>query len=487
MPLDFFKQDILQLIKTLRISKWHKKPLEAKNIQVYRISGALTNSIYRITYKDDRFKPPSLLLRVYGKNVDEIIDRESELEVLIKLSLKHIGPKLLGVFTNGRFEQFLEGFVTLQKEQIRDQVISQMLGRRMKDLHYKIQLDYKDFKDNSPMCWKLIHKWLGIYEDELRQSFLDNGIKDEDTFMVEYSVFKKKIFEYRDWLFNKYHSNGFAANFKFCHNDTQYGNLLLHESFNAEDIVVDTPSVTPNVSNSDLTHLTESIKDGSIKTTSYKKDSQLVVIDFEYGGANFPAYDFANHFSEWMADYHDPEKSYYLNEKWFPSQLQQLNMIKAYVEYDFQFPSSNLKLNSNIDLSKLDADELIQLEIKKLYNESILWRASVQIYWCVWGLIQNGPIKTKDPVDGLGHTSHEKGVNSTYTITTGLSSIELNESAIDDEITSADDLFDYIKYAQQKAALAVGDLISFGILEAKDVLPEYRPLIKQVGSKLFDL
>lgn len=231
--------------------------------------------------------------------------------------------------------------------------------------------------------------------------------------------------------------------------------------------------------------MTDSIKDGSIKTTSYKKDAQLVVIDFEYGGANFPAYDFANHFSEWMANYHDPEKSYYLYEELFPSQLQQLNMIKAYIEYDFQFPTSNLKLNSN--LSKLNPEELIQLEIKKLYNEAVIWRASVQIYWCVWGLIQNGPIRNKDTVEILAHTLHEKGVNSTYTITTGLSNIDLNESAIDDEITSADDQFDYIKYAQQKAALAVGDLISFGLLNTLDIHPDYRHLVKHVGTELFDL
>ena len=46
-----------------------------------------------------------------------------------------------------------------------------------------------------------------------------------------------------------------------------------------------------------------------------QKDTNLVVIDFEYSGANFPAYDIVNHFSEWMSDYHDPEKSYFIHQE----------------------------------------------------------------------------------------------------------------------------------------------------------------------------
>ena len=69
-----------------------------------------------------------------------------------------------------------------------------------------------------------------------------------------------------------------------------------------------------------------------------------MVIDFEYSGANFPAYDIVNHFSEWMSDYHDPEKSYFIHQENYPNQLEQINLIKSYIEYDFQYPSSNLKL-----------------------------------------------------------------------------------------------------------------------------------------------
>ena len=110
LPLDFFKQDLIALVKTLKISKWHKRQLTISNLVVNRISGALTNSIYRIEYYDSQqnLSLPTLLLRVYGKNVEELIDRDLELATLIKLSQKRIGPRLLGIFANGRFEQFLD-------------------------------------------------------------------------------------------------------------------------------------------------------------------------------------------------------------------------------------------------------------------------------------------------------------------------------------------------------------------------------------------
>lgn len=484
LPLDFFKLDILALTKALRLSKWHKKTLDIAKLKVERISGALTNSIYRVQYEDENIKIPSLLLRIYGKNVDEIIDRDLELEILIKLSAKGIGPKLLGVFANGRFEQFLDGHITLTKEQIRNEVISQMLGRRMKDLHYKVSLEYKDFKDNMPMCWKLIRKWFKIYEQDLRGNFLNNGVKDEDMFLMDYDLFKEKVFGYQDWLFGKYNTNGFAANFKFCHNDTQYGNLLLNKNFKHEDVILkDKPAGSASIKDSDGNSISS-----LIHSTSNKKDTDLVVIDFEYGGPNFPAFDLANHFLEWMANYHDVKKPYYLNERNFPNKIQQLNLLKAYVEYDFEFPSSNLILDKQLKMNNIKATELIEFEIKKLYNECILWRASVQIYWSIWGLIQNGPIKQKLDVDTLaGSTSLERGIDGTYTITTGLNSMELQENAIEDDDTYTDDDFDYIKYSQQKAALAVGDMISLGLLDLNQVNPGCQDMVKYLDCSFFTL
>ncbi|KAK6465373.1 choline kinase [Scheffersomyces coipomensis] len=475
LPLDFFKQDLLALIKALRISKWHKRQLTVSNLIVNRISGALTNSIYKLEYFDHQqnLRLPSLLLRVYGKNVDELIDRESELKTLIKLSSKRIGPRLLGIFTNGRFEQFLEGFITLGKKDIRDQIISQMLGRRMKDLHYKIELSHEDL-NSLPMSWRLIIKWLDLYEQEYLPIHLKSEYDPTDVFFVEFQKFKQLVFQYKDWLFSKYDQSSFSSNYKFCHNDTQYGNLLLHESFDRQDII------------NDDQHNDE---DTAITVTSNKKDSNLVVIDFEYSGSNFPALDIVNHFSEWMSDYHDEKQSYYIHNENYPSQVEQLNLIKSYIEYDFQFPSTNLITNTQISLDQqnISASDLIEFEIKKLYNECIYWRATVQIYWCLWGLIQNGPVKIPSLTS---NSTVEKGVDGTYTITTnGIENLSINDNdvAVEEAISSSDDDFDYLKYSQQKIALVMGDLIQFGFLSKDDIDEKYHSIIKVLDTKLYDI
>lgn len=461
LPLDFFKQEILGLIRALRLSKWHHRQLTVSNLLVTRISGALTNSIYKIEYKDEYLQsvPPSLLLRVYGKNVDSIIDRDSELQILIKLSLKKIGPKLLGIFDNGRFEQFLDGFVTLGKHELRDPVISQMLGRRMKDLHYKIDLDERDLSLEFPVAWVQILKWVQLLETEILPSYDPKTI--EEALLVPWATFRSLVFSYRDWLFAKYDTNNLSHNYRFCHNDTQYGNLLLKDSFDPKMAVA---------------------------LTNNKHDRDLVVIDFEYSGPNFPAYDIADHFCEWMSDYHDPERPYFVHDNMYPSQKEQLNMLTSYVEYDFVSPSSNLKTATRVDPND-DPKALMEYEVKKIYNEVIFWRATVQMYWVTWGLIQNGANTPKNEVDDLSSRSEEKGVHSTYNITTGLESVTIQESAIAEEeaITSTDDDFDYLKYTQQKAALIVGDMISFGLLSISDVAPEYHNTIKFLDTQILEI
>lgn len=466
LPLDFFKQELIGLIKALRISKWHKRQLTVSNMLVTRISGALTNSIYKIEYKDvsQQLSLPALLLRVYGKNVDSIIDRDSELQILIKLSAKKIGPKLLGIFENGRFEQFLEGFITMGKDEIRNPVISQMLGRRMKDLHYKIDLDEQDRQLEFPVAWIQIMKWMRLLETQILPSYDPKDV--EDALLMPWAKFKEVVFSYREWLFAKYDTNKLYENYRFCHNDTQYGNLLLRSSFEPMDVV---QGEANNLS------------------TSNKRDRDLAVIDFEYSGVNFAAYDIADHFSEWMSDYHDADRPYFIHDDRYPSLKEQMNLLMSYIEYDFQFPTSNFITKNPVDANS-DQKTIMEYEAKKLYNEVIFWRATVQIFWLIWGLIQNGPNEKRSDVDDLSSRSEEQGVNSTYSITTGLDSVNISENAIEEEaITSTDDDFDYLKYTQQKAALIAGDFISFGLLSISDIDPKYHNVIKFLDTQVLDV
>jgi choline/ethanolamine kinase len=89
----------------------------------------------------------------------------------------------------------------------------------------------------------------------------------------------------------------------FSHNDLQYGNIL---------------------------RLSES--------------GELVFLDFEYAGTNYVEYDFANHFCEWMADYHS-SRPHALDPNLYPTQDVQYDFITQYIntQKKFGYPVADAK------------------------------------------------------------------------------------------------------------------------------------------------
>jgi choline kinase len=64
---------------------------------------------------------------------------------------------------------------------------------------------------------------------------------------------------------------------------------------------------------------------------------QLIVIDFEYASANTPGLEFANHFTEWCYNYHDPERAWACETKRYPTLEQQRDFVRSYVNHRPQF------------------------------------------------------------------------------------------------------------------------------------------------------
>ncbi|ODQ82947.1 hypothetical protein BABINDRAFT_159427 [Babjeviella inositovora NRRL Y-12698] len=442
LPLDFMKEEIMIIVKALRIKHWHKLPESAASrIKVNRISGALTNSIYKLNLDEC----PALLLRVYGKNVDEIIDREAELIILKRLSSKRIGPRLLGTFTNGRFEQFLDGFITLNKDQLRNKYISQMIAKRMKELHVNMELEAKD---THPMSWALIDKWFPLAEEVVKSYEANPDVSEADFLLTNFATFKKNVQAYRTWLMNKYGKAEFPREVLcFCHNDTQYGNLLLHSSL-LEDSKTEVAKVIEKMESLSLDFDSDKLAAAS--------HSNLVVIDLEYSGPNCPPFEFANHFSEWMADYLDATNSHYLDERKYPTTEEQLNFFRVYTEF------------SGRATDPADSTRPDEAATKKLFNETIWWRGTVSVYWCLWGIVQNGPWKpTPTPEAATG-----EGFLGTYKFSTETE--EGDDQGAEVEITeSSDDAFSYIRYSQQKAAMFYGDAVQLGIVDRDAICERY--------------
>ncbi|KAI0105649.1 kinase-like domain-containing protein [Nemania sp. FL0031] len=473
-----FKNEVIRLTHTLRLKGWRRVPLDSGNIiSVERLSGALTNAVYVVTPPEDmtgktetgKKNPAKLLLRVYGPQAEHIIDRENELSVLRRLARKKIGPRLLGTFANGRFEQYLNA-ITLTSEDLKDPDTSKQIAKRMRELHDGMEL-LEDERVGGPAVLKNWDNWHSRVSHAI--SFLDAKLLAENPeptgnpadawkergFVcgTDWPTFNAMFDKYRQYLFDRYGgSKVVQEHLVFCHNDTQYGNILRVRPDDKKS-----PLLLPNY-----------------------EHKQLVVIDFEYAAANVRGYEFANHFTEWCYDYHDETRSFACNVNRYPTPEQQYRWIKSYVNHRPEYPHPGASTPvlapvstpttdpptpslypttagsaSSIVEFMLDArvppggwkeeekrrEEQAEEQIKSLIEEAQLWRPICSAMWIAWGIMQ-----AKIP---------------------GLDPVEPSESAQEGEEEGDDQGFDYLRYAQERAMFFWGDCVTLGLAKLED-LPE---------------
>jgi choline kinase len=522
-----FKNEIVRLAHTLRLKGWRRVPLDqGGDIEVERLSGALTNAVYVVSPPKDlpspsgtghssKKTPPKLLLRIYGPQVEHLIDRGSELSILRRLARKKIGPRLLGTFRNGRFEEFFNA-TTLTSADLRVPDTSKQIAKRMRELHEGIDLLEQE-RDDGPFVWRNWDKWVDRCEEVttyLDKQILSGKLEPARNRMeawkerglvcgVEWPIFKKTIDRYRAYL-DKYYGGkaGIRQKLVFAHNDTQYGNILRLLPTSTSPLLL--PSNT---------------------------HKQLIVIDFEYASANPPGLEFANHFTEWCYNYHDPVYPYICNSMNYPTVEEQKRFIKSYVNHRPQFNSrasatpklsnadgiggagsiSAFVLDSRTPVDATYAEEEAkrereaEKEAEVLIKDTRIWRVANSAQWVAWGIVQ-----AKVPeLDALSAASPATAAASAGTEVGGDEKAELSSDRFSPEVQTLqhahdhndrpegliaeallstpsispaeigemeaeagdDDEFDYLGYAQERAMFFWGDILSLGIVE-KSELPE---------------
>jgi len=173
-----------------------------------------------------------LLLRVYGPQVEHLIDRESELQILRRLARKKIGPRLLGTFINGRFEEFFNAR-TLTARDLRIPETSKQIAKRMRELHDGIDL-LESERDAGPFVWRNWDKWVKRCEEVINwvdhqivsgeagppKSRMEKWKKRGLVCGVEWPVFRNTVERYRKWLDSQYGGPGhLKEQLVFAHND----------------------------------------------------------------------------------------------------------------------------------------------------------------------------------------------------------------------------------------------------------------------------
>ncbi|KAI2470118.1 kinase-like protein [Annulohypoxylon bovei var. microspora] len=493
-----FKNEILKLAHTLKLRGWRRVSLDnGENIDVSRLSGALTNAVYVVSPPDDvvikgeggKRAPAKLLLRIYGPQADHIIDRENELNVLRRLAKKKIGPRVLATFTNGRFEQYLNA-EPLTSADLRDPDTSKQIAKRMRELHDGIELLDKEVH-SGPMVLKNWDTWL----DRVTRvaTYLDRKILSGNAGPVrgpadawklrglvcgvEWTTFIDIVNRYRVFL-NKHYGGPdvIREHLVFAHSDTQYGNILRVRPDDKKS-----PLLQPNY-----------------------EHKQLVVIDFEYSAANTRGLEFANHFTEWCYNYHDETASFGCDTTLYPTPEEQRRFIRAYVNHRPEFPhpgastpnltplatptlqpqpqpgtpgtpglvASSLGSTSSIKEFMLDSrappggwkeeerkkEQEADAQVDALVEETRIWRVANSAQWVAWGVMQaNVPGLEEDT--GIVGDSVQPG---------------------EEEEGNAAEEFDYLAYAQERAFFFLGDCVKMGLLSKEELPEQIREKIKYV-------
>ncbi|XWS08239.1 hypothetical protein CRYUN_Cryun41cG0062800 [Craigia yunnanensis] len=258
-------KDALQLLA----SEWDDI-VDLKALQVIPLKGAMTNEVFQIKWptRTDNLSR-KVLVRIFGESVEVFFDRDDEIQTFEFMSKHGQGPRLLERFPNGRIEEFIHAR-TLSSSDLRDPDISALIAAKLREFH---ELEMPGPK--KVWLWDRLRNWLNAAKrvcplEEAKAFRLE-------AFEEEISILEKKI-------------SGGHERIGFCHNDLQYGNIMIDE---------ETKSIT--------------------------------IIDYEYASYNPVAYDIANHFCEMAADYHT-ETPHVMDYSKYPGLEEQLRFLHIYLD-----------------------------------------------------------------------------------------------------------------------------------------------------------
>lgn len=313
---------LLQFIQGI-LMLW--KGLKASDLSMKRLGAAMTNTVYILSNEHAKAEEPQkMLLRVYGEGVENILNREQELAWFSKLSDLGVGPKLIATFQNGRLEEYIDS-ITLTPDLMREGSVSTAIAASMSRFHKTIERNQEQVR--TPIMWGRLENWKSLasiafgYPSSASPNPVIERLHKIGVFDSE---FEDQIITCRDRLIR------LDSPIVFSHNDLQHGNILLTRA-----------------------------------------DNQIVLIDYEYGGVNYAAFDIANHFCEWASDFTEsnstPEIMDFAGK--YPSVEEQQVFLYSYLTHFYQ-----------------------KMPTKELVSE---WHATVEefrvmsnIIWGYWAVIQ---------------------------------------------------------------------------------------------------
>eukprot|EP00040_Diaphanoeca_grandis_P000737 m.16336 g.16336 ORF g.16336 m.16336 type:complete len:355 (-) comp10998_c0_seq1:53-1117(-) len=293
-------------------------------IRLTTISGGITNQIRRVDVDNPPTGvPATILLRIFGGA--DVIDRDVEDPMFEAITIYLTQPKYYGRFGNGRLEGWLDGFRPLKMNPVEVADYKQAIAQRLAKLHTIVVPDHLKKHFSKPQLWSTIWKW---YEFASSKETRDIAITQPSptptpTSQDMYDALRLGDPQTKATL-QQLEKGMPASATAFCHNDALPGNIMLNES-----------------------------------------TQEIILIDFEYGGINYVAFDIANHFNEYAGGNDDGMPNY----SRFPSRADQEEFCCAYLEAVHGSPPSASELSTLLS----NVDVFVQINN---------W------YWGLWGVCQ---------------------------------------------------------------------------------------------------
>ncbi|GAB66521.1 ethanolamine kinase [Plasmodium cynomolgi strain B] len=266
-------------------------PNEVDSLDFQMINGGITNILIKVEHTS---KEGKYLIRLYGPKTDEIINREREKKISCILYDKNIAKKIYVFFSNGRIEEFMDGYA-LSREEIKNPKFQKLIAKNLKLLH-DISLNdslYKELQvtQNVPgtrpsFLWNTIWKYFNLLNEE-RKKICSFDSKANILKLIDFDVLRDSILEVEKLCKSE------NSPIVLCHCDLLSSNII-----NTKD-----DTITP-------------ANDGD----------NISFIDFEYACPMERAYDIANHFNEYAG----------FNCDWdlTPSKEEEYHFIKHYLGTD---------------------------------------------------------------------------------------------------------------------------------------------------------
>ncbi|CAB3400078.1 unnamed protein product [Caenorhabditis bovis] len=330
---------------------WKTVPLE--HLRISRIKGGMSNMLFLCRLSEVhppiRNEPNKVLLRVYF-NPETESHLVAESVIFTLLSERHLGPKLYGIFSGGRLEEYIPSR-PLSCREIALPHMSAKIAKRVAKVH---QLEVPIWKEPDYLC-DALQRWhrqlTGTVNGEHNFTLPDGGENN-----VPISVTCNDLA--RELEFLRDHISKSKSPVTFCHNDLQEGNILLPKASSGN---IRMPSVTDETANL-----------GNSLAAFNPADPRLVLIDFEYASYNYRAFDFANHFIEYTIDYDVHESPFYTIEpNHFPSREMMQEFFVSYLREQGGHRECDLYQKA-----------------ESLVEETLPFVPVSHFFWGVWGLLQ---------------------------------------------------------------------------------------------------